>query len=96
MTKAEYAEYQQAVADFFQREGIANLSSTSNEPFFSWSSCQCCGRPEGGDSEEANGYNPTTKEVQTYDCICIGCIYHAEYGRLDDATMQEIEADSHE
>jgi hypothetical protein len=44
MTKAEYAEHQQAVADFFEREGIANLSSTSNESFFSWSPCQCCGR----------------------------------------------------
>jgi hypothetical protein len=96
MTKAEYAEYQQTVADFFEREGIANLSSTSIEAFFSWSPCQCCGRPEGGDREEASGYNPTAQEIQSYDCICLACIYHAEYGRLDDATMQEIDGDSHE
>lgn len=91
MTKREYAEYQQAVADFFEREGIANLSSTSSEPFFSWSPCECCGRPEGGDREEASGYNPKTQEVQNYDCICTDCIYYAEYGQLDDTTMQEIE-----
>lgn len=91
MTMAEYAEYQQAVADFFEREGIANLSSTSTEPFFSWRPCECCGRPEGGDREEANGFNPTTQDVQDYDCICIDCIYYAEYGQLDDATMQGVE-----
>jgi len=78
MTKAEYTEYQQAVADFFEREGIANLSSTSIEPFFSWRPCECCGRPEGGVREEANGYNPTTQQAQTYDCICTDCIYYAE------------------
>ncbi len=61
MTKAEYAEYQQAVADFFEREGIANLFG-SGESFFSWCPCDCCGRPEGGDREEASGYNPTTEK----------------------------------
>jgi hypothetical protein len=91
MTRAEYAEYQQAVADFFEHEGIANLSSTSSEPFFFWRPCQCCGTALGGNREEANGYNPTTQEVQDYDCICTDCIYYAEYGQLDDATMQEIE-----
>ncbi len=91
MTKSEYVDYEQAVDDFFEREGIANLSSTSGESFFSWQPCQCCGRPEGGDREEASGYNPTTKEVQTYDCVCIDCIYYAEYGQLDDETMLEIE-----
>ena len=61
MTRAEYAEYQQAVADFFEHEGIANLSSTSSEPFFFWRPCQCCGTALGGNREEANGYNPTTR-----------------------------------
>ena len=91
MTKAEYAEYQQYVADFFEREGLVNLSSTSNEPLFSWRPCECCGRPEGGDREEANGFNPTTEEVQGYDCICFDCLYYAEYGQLDDTTLREIE-----
>ena len=48
-------------------------------------------RHEGGDREEANGYNPTTHEVQTYELTCIDCIYYAECGELDDKTMQEIE-----
>ena len=91
MTKAEYAEYQQAVADFFDHEGIANLSSTSSESYFSWRPCRCCGTRLGGDREDANGFNPTTQEIQTYEFICTDCIYYAEYGQLDDRTMLEIE-----
>lgn len=91
MTRTEYAEYQQAIGDFFEREGIANLSSTSSESYFSWRRCECCGTPEGGDREEANGYNPATHKVQTYEFICTDCIYWTEYGQLDDKTMLEIE-----
>ena len=91
MTKTEYADYKQAVAAFFVREGIANLSSTSEASFFSWLPCQCCGGEPGGDREEASGYNRTIHEVQTYDCICIDCIYYAECGRLNDATMLDVE-----
>lgn len=96
MTKAEYAEYQQAVADFFEREGVANLICWNSRPFFSWCPCECCGRPEGGYREEASGYNPTTETVQVYDCICLDCVFYAVNDQLDDATMQEIERDSHE
>jgi hypothetical protein len=92
MDKQEYAEYQAAVADFMESEGLSNLSSTSEEPFFSWHPCQCCGTHLGGDREECNGYNPTTKEVQEYDNICMDCIYYSEYGQLDDMTMDEIES----
>ena len=91
MTKAEYAEYQQSVADFFEREGIANLLCWNGTSFFSWSPCECCGRPEGGDREEASGYNPTTEKVQTYGSVCLDCIYFAVNDQLDDATMHEIE-----
>lgn len=72
-------------------EGITNLSSTSEEPFFSWHACECCGSSLGGNRENCNGYNPTTKEIKEYEYICDDCIYYAEYGRLDDMTMQEIE-----
>jgi hypothetical protein len=61
-----------------------------NEPHFSWRSCDCCQRPEGGDREFATGWNPTTQEVQEYS-VCTDCAYYAEYGRLDDMTMLEIE-----
>ena len=117
MNKTEYAEYEAAVADFFQREGLANLSTghyqcpeckvefddagicpkckadreCMNEPYFSWQPCDCCGSHLGGDREFATGYNPTTTEVQEYS-ICSDCAYYAEYGRLDDTTMMEVEA----
>jgi len=125
MTKEEYHAYETAVRDFFESEGINNLSGGHlscptcgpdtydeeyawddadncpscgesregfNEPFFSWNNCDCCGRPEGGDREHATGYNPTTEEIQEYT-VCEDCIYYAEYGRLPDMTMLDIESD---
>lgn len=116
MTKQEYADYEAAVAEFFAREGIANLSTGHyqcpdckvdfddggncpqcgadqecvNEPYFSWRCCDCCGSSLGGNREFATGFNPTTREVQEYS-ICEDCAYYAEYGRLDDTTMLEVE-----
>ena len=90
MTKAEYADYQATVAEFFSH-GLANLSSKSGETFFSWSPCDVCGTHLGGDREECNGYNTKTKEFEDYDCVCTDCVYYAEYGRLDDQTMIEVE-----
>lgn len=96
MNKDEYAEYEEAVAAFFQREGIANLSSmydhnTCYEPYFSWQGCECCDRSEGSMVEDCNGYNETTKKVQGPYRICADCVYYAEYGQLDDTTMESIE-----
>jgi hypothetical protein len=116
MNKTEYADYQDAVADFWEREGLANLTSGHincpnckvefddqdyclkcnadreclDEPYFSWHSCDCCGSRLGGNREHATGYNPTTKEIGEYS-ICSDCVYYAEYGRLDDMTMMEVE-----
>ena len=119
MTKKEYAEYQAAVAAFFEKEGIENLSSGHircpdcqedfsddgpcpdcgksvedfpDEPFFSWRPCECCGRPLDGDRYHATGYNRTEDAIQEYD-VCTDCIYYAEYGQLDDTTMEEIKKD---
>lgn len=94
MTSKEYADYQQSVASFFQREGVANLSTISDdngtcEPFFSSRQCDCCGSYLGGNRYDANGYNPTTKEVYEYQ-ICEDCAYYVEYGQLDDMTMMKI------
>lgn len=61
-----------------------------DEPYFSWNRCDCCDRNEGGDREFATGFNPTTGEVQEYS-ICEDCAYYAEYGRLNDRTMLEVE-----
>lgn len=95
MTKHEYEQYQKAVADFFEREGIRNLSSDSEvETFFSWKRCDCCLRPEAGDRAFASGYNPKTEEVQDEYEVCFDCVYYAEYGQLDDDTMWEINHES--
>ncbi len=116
MTRHEYADYEAAVAAFWEREGINCLCSGHiccpgcnaewtdgdecpnghgdrelwDEPFFSWTPCDCCQRPLGGNREHATGYNPTTKEIQEYT-VCEDCVYYAEYGRLDDTTMMEVE-----
>ncbi len=63
-----------------------------DEAFFSWHHCDCCRRQQGGDREHATGWNPDEKRVQEYT-VCIDCIYFAEYGRLDDTTMMEVEKD---
>jgi hypothetical protein len=61
-----------------------------DEPMFSKSPCDCCGTRLHGDREHATGFTPTTREVQEYE-ICSDCAYYAEYGRLDDTTMLEVE-----
>jgi hypothetical protein len=91
MTKKEYEAYVERVDAFFASEGIGNLSRLSDtETYFSWSVCDCCGSRLGGDRVDANGYNAETKEIYEYT-ICLDCEYFAEYGRLDDMTMMDIE-----
>lgn len=92
MTQHEYDRYVARVNQFFADEGITNLSRKSDcdESYFSWRSCDCCGTHLGGDRIDADGYNPTTKEVQEYR-ICTDCEYFAEYGQLDDMTMLELD-----
>ncbi len=94
MTKQEYSDYEQAAAAFFAQEGIQNLSTVADEdgdtePSFSWRSCDCCGSGLWGDRYDANGWNPTEKQVQEYS-VCQDCIYYAEYGQLDDMTMLDV------
>lgn len=57
-----------------------------NEPSFSWTPCDCCGRNLGGDRYPASGYNRDTGDIFEYQ-ICIDCLYFSEYGTLDDMTM---------
>ncbi len=94
-TTADYKEYEQRVAEFFQREGINNLSAMSDaegntiQDEFSWRPCDCCRRQLGGTRIQASGYNPTTGEIQEYK-ICTDCEYYAAYGQLDDMTMMDM------
>jgi hypothetical protein len=90
MNREEYKEFQDNFSDFFKSEGITNLTDDSEEPYFSWRSCECCGTPLGGDRYHATGYNPTTNGIQEYE-VCQDCVYYAEYGQLDDMTMMDME-----
>lgn len=98
MNKSEYAEYEKAVADFFDRECINCLSYDTSvynegciEPHFSWQPCDCCNRPLGGNRTDCNAYNPITEEIQDGYSICDDCMHYAEYGQLDDTTMDMME-----
>jgi hypothetical protein len=95
MTPKEYADYEQSVADFFEREGLNCLTEVGreSEPYFSWRPCDCCGSRLGGNRGDCNGYNPTTKEIQDGYAVCEDCIYYNEYGQLDDMTMLDMEDD---
>ena len=92
MNREEYKDYEDRVERFFKFEGINNLSSIDpgQDAYFSTRPCDCCQRHWHGDREDANGYNPTTKQVQEYS-VCIDCLYYAEYGQLDDMTMLDLE-----
>lgn len=118
MTAKEYAAYEDAVREFFESEGIENLTSGHircpecdtewddgdkcpnghgnrelwDEPYFSWRHCDCCGTHLGGNREHATGYNRSLDEIREYS-VCEDCVYYAEYGRLDDRTIDEIECD---
>ena len=89
MTRDEYEHYERTVARFFEHEGV-NCLTADGEPEFSWRSCECCGTELGGDRYEARAYHPATNQVLEYE-VCADCVYYAEYGQLDDATMLEIE-----
>jgi hypothetical protein len=94
MTKQEYKDYEERVARFFEEEGINNLSNDYEkdpncEGGFSWRGCDCCGNPLGNTLYDANGWNPTEKQVQEYQ-VCGDCLYYAEYGQLDDMTMMDM------
>ena len=94
MTREEYENYQQSVAEFFVEEGLNNLSSDNDEPYFSWNACDCCGTHLGGNRYDCSGYCEETGEVQDGYCVCEDCVYYAEYGQLDDDTMWQIEHDN--
>lgn len=93
MTKKEYTQYEADFAEFMSH-GLNNLSTKSecNEPYFSNSPCVVCGALPGG-RYDCDGYNGQTQEVEEYEGVCQDCVYYAEYGRLDDTTMMEIDGE---
>ena len=86
-TSDDYEKYEAAVAEFFEREGVTNLTGESNtEPSFSWRPCDCCGRHLGGNRHRASGWNPKLKQAYRYR-ICDDCLYYGEYGVLGDGRV---------
>ena len=78
--------------DFDDEEAFSEAISNGNvcdEPSFSWSRCEVCGRPEGGDryAVHAVGSGDT---ILHFDA-CVDCVYFIEYDKLDDTTMAEVE-----
>jgi len=59
------------------------------EPWFSWSPCEICNRPLGGNREPWHGV--LDGEIVHGSC-CVDCVYFLNYGQLDDMTMDEIES----
>lgn len=92
MTRAEYADYEATVAEFFKANGIENLSRTEEceEAYVSSHTCECCGDSQQGMRLDASGYNRERDEILSF-VICEDCEYFAEYGRLDDTTMDELD-----
>lgn len=84
MTSKEYADYEEAVADFFEREGVCFLSPEEGDGFFTWSQCECCRRMMGGIRLTCRGDNGFL-----YD-VCEDCVYYNAYGVLDDVTMETM------
>jgi hypothetical protein len=96
MTRAEYTAFQAAFAAFMEREGLTNLSTVSEEeglcePYFSWRPCECCGSHLGGDRYDCDGFSTKSGQAEGPFSVCQDCMYYAEYGQLDDTTMDETE-----
>jgi len=91
MNKQEYREYEARFEEFMRLNKLNNLTRIDNkdEPYFSWSTCECCLTHLGGNRIMASGYS-RTGVVYKFE-ICTDCEYYAEYGQLDDMTMMEIE-----
>lgn len=101
MTPQQYKNFVTTFENFMKDEGFESLHASqsfdeqNDEPFFSGMPCDCCQR-EGmagnryyavGLEKNENSEGYTGHNVE----ICHDCLYFAEYGKLDDATMQEIE-----
>lgn len=94
-TRKRYAEYEAAVAAFYKAEGIECLTANTagdSEGYVSSHGCDCCGDSQQQILHSAQGYNRDRDVIQPYE-ICEDCLYYAEYGRLDDTQMDEIDND---
>jgi hypothetical protein len=87
MTKTEYQIYEENVSKFLECNQVKpGCYSHDSEPFFSWSACECCGEPNGGDRYET-GFARKSKGDTFTATICSDCVYYLTYGRLNDQTL---------
>lgn len=98
MTKQEYAEYEDTLQtwwqDYSKGYGQGRLEDCiacpeDDDPHFSWSECDICLRPLGGDRYPAHTIDKNGDVIHW--SICPDCLYYLEYGRLDDITMLDME-----
>ena len=61
----------------------------AGEGGFSWSPCEICNSPLGGNRYPVHAVNPDDDSV-VHMTGCANCVYFLEYGRLDDLTMEGI------
>lgn len=106
-TKDDYSAYERAVAAFFKRERIDNLSPEYGDNCEH--ECRICGETTGinegsfcwrpcdccGRALGGDRYHANGYSAHYGEAYCYSvcgdCIYYAEYGQLDDMTMLEIE-----
>src|SRR5690349_3384364 len=94
MNATEYAKYERAVQTWLNanevRPACYGPVDPEASPFYSAQPCECCQRPLAGDRER---YTFTGGAYAFEADICTDCVYWLAYGRLDDATMLEVEAE---
>lgn len=74
----------------YRYDDEAEQFKTQPKPWFSKLSCEACGSTEAGDREVTHGVD-ADGEIVHLD-MCDDCVYYTEYGQLDDATMEGVEA----
>jgi hypothetical protein len=87
-------------------EGVGDMDceeyEAACEPGFSWRPCGCCGSGLGGERYSAHYIEPNPHGcssglgVLRHFEICADCVYYLVYGRLDDESMLQMDADCSE
>lgn len=62
------------------------------ESHFSKHPCEVCGCTLAGDRYPVHGADTSKDEEMVHFDACSDCVYYLEHGRLDDETMEEVEA----
>lgn len=105
MTKKEYADYEERVKHYL--EGVEHVSTGPcpgckecdvpedadeyhEEAWFSSHPCEIC---KGLAGDRVSWHGIIDGKIVHGSC-CTDCMYYLEYGRLDDTTMDEMEAAS--